>query len=162
MDSPLLVFLAPLSCEARATVWMKEELRQCMDTRTMLAELAGMMGAFQMPFAAKGGYSATTSRLCIKSWTRWYSFISSSILLLMSRRFWRPGSDNLETRMPGIRSRFQNTNNLRVLIRSRRRWGKCITSTKSSRKVWQRLMRPGKWWCSMKISVPTTGEYLKC
>jgi len=35
-------------------VWMDEELRQSMDTRTMLAELAGMMEVFQKPFAAKG------------------------------------------------------------------------------------------------------------
>jgi len=35
-------------------VWTDEELRQTMDTRTMLAELAGMMEVFQKPFAAKG------------------------------------------------------------------------------------------------------------
>jgi len=35
-------------------VWTDEELRQTMDTRTMLAELAGMMDVFQKPFAAKG------------------------------------------------------------------------------------------------------------
>ncbi|GAB1234024.1 sulfotransferase [Ferrigenium sp. UT5] len=35
-------------------VWTDEELRQSMDTRTMLAELAGMMQVFQKPFAAKG------------------------------------------------------------------------------------------------------------
>jgi len=34
-------------------VWTDEELRQSMDTRTMLAELAGMMDVFQKPFAAK-------------------------------------------------------------------------------------------------------------
>lgn len=35
-------------------VWTDEELRQTMDTRTMLAELGGMMEVFQKPFAAKG------------------------------------------------------------------------------------------------------------
>jgi LPS sulfotransferase NodH len=35
-------------------VWTDKELRQSMDTRTMLAELAGMMQVFQKPFAAKG------------------------------------------------------------------------------------------------------------
>lgn len=35
-------------------VWNDEELRHSMDTRTMLAELAGMMQVFQKPFAAKG------------------------------------------------------------------------------------------------------------
>ncbi|GAB1232682.1 hypothetical protein UT4_11480 [Ferrigenium sp. UT4] len=35
-------------------VWTDEELRQSMETRTMLAELAGMMQVFQKPFAAKG------------------------------------------------------------------------------------------------------------
>ena len=34
--------------------WTDEELRQSMDTRTMLAELAGMVEVFQKPFAAKG------------------------------------------------------------------------------------------------------------
>lgn len=34
-------------------VWGDEELKQSMDTRTMLAELAGMMQVFQKPFAAK-------------------------------------------------------------------------------------------------------------
>lgn len=34
-------------------VWTNEELNQSMDTRTMLAELAGMMQVFQKPFAAK-------------------------------------------------------------------------------------------------------------
>jgi hypothetical protein len=34
-------------------VWTDEELRKSMDTRTMLAELAGMMDAYQKPFAAK-------------------------------------------------------------------------------------------------------------
>jgi hypothetical protein len=34
-------------------VWTDEELRQSMDTRTMLAELAGMMDVFQKPLAAK-------------------------------------------------------------------------------------------------------------
>lgn len=35
-------------------VWTDDELRQTMDTRTMVAELAGMMDVFQKPFAAKG------------------------------------------------------------------------------------------------------------
>jgi len=35
-------------------VWTDDALRQGMDTRTMLAELAGMMDVFQKPFAAKG------------------------------------------------------------------------------------------------------------
>lgn len=35
-------------------VWTDEELRQSMDTRTLLAELAGMMQVFQKPFVAKG------------------------------------------------------------------------------------------------------------
>lgn len=35
-------------------VWTDDELRQSMDTRTLLAELAGMMQVFQKPFAAKG------------------------------------------------------------------------------------------------------------
>ncbi len=35
-------------------VWTDDELRQSMDTQTMLAELAGMMDVFQKPFAAKG------------------------------------------------------------------------------------------------------------
>lgn len=35
-------------------VWTDEELEQTMDTRTMLAELAGIMQVFQKPFAAKG------------------------------------------------------------------------------------------------------------
>jgi hypothetical protein len=34
--------------------WSDEELQKSMDTRTMLAELAGMMDVFQKPFAAKG------------------------------------------------------------------------------------------------------------
>lgn len=34
-------------------VWTDEELRETMDTRTMVAELAGMMDVFQKPFAAK-------------------------------------------------------------------------------------------------------------
>lgn len=34
--------------------WTDDELRHGMDTRTMLAELAGMMEVFQKPFAAKG------------------------------------------------------------------------------------------------------------
>ena len=34
-------------------VWTDDELRQSMDTRTLLAELAGMMEVFQKPFAAK-------------------------------------------------------------------------------------------------------------
>lgn len=34
--------------------WMDGELRQSMDTRTMLAELAGVVEVFQKPFAAKG------------------------------------------------------------------------------------------------------------
>lgn len=35
-------------------VWTDDELRQSMDTRTLLAELAGLMQVFQKPFAAKG------------------------------------------------------------------------------------------------------------
>lgn len=35
-------------------VWTDDELRQSMDTRTMLAELAGIMDVFQKPFMAKG------------------------------------------------------------------------------------------------------------
>lgn len=35
-------------------VWTDAELKQSMDTRTMLSELAGMMRVFQKPFAAKG------------------------------------------------------------------------------------------------------------
>lgn len=35
-------------------IWTDEELRQSMDTPTMLAELAGMMQVFQKPFLAKG------------------------------------------------------------------------------------------------------------
>lgn len=35
-------------------VWTDDELRQTMDTRTMQAELAGMLDVFQKPFAAKG------------------------------------------------------------------------------------------------------------
>lgn len=35
-------------------VWSDDELGQGMDTRTMQAELAGMMDVFQKPFAAKG------------------------------------------------------------------------------------------------------------
>lgn len=35
-------------------VWTDDELRQGMDTRTMLAELAGMMEVFRKPFVAKG------------------------------------------------------------------------------------------------------------
>ncbi|MFZ5491985.1 MAG: sulfotransferase [Pseudomonadota bacterium] len=35
-------------------VWTDEELRQSMDTRTMLAEFGGMAAVFQKPFAAKG------------------------------------------------------------------------------------------------------------
>lgn len=35
-------------------VWTNGELKQSMDTRTMLAELAGMMQVFQKPFATKG------------------------------------------------------------------------------------------------------------
>lgn len=35
-------------------VWSDNELKQSMDTRTMLAELAGTMQVFQKPFAAKG------------------------------------------------------------------------------------------------------------
>lgn len=35
-------------------VWTDDELRQSMDTQTMLAELAGMAEVFQKPFAAKG------------------------------------------------------------------------------------------------------------
>ena len=40
--------------EPARDVWTEEELRQTMDTRTMLAKLAGMMDVFQKPFAAKG------------------------------------------------------------------------------------------------------------
>lgn len=35
-------------------IWTDAELQKGMDTRTMLAELAGIMGVFQKPFAAKG------------------------------------------------------------------------------------------------------------
>jgi hypothetical protein len=35
-------------------VWTDDELRNSMDTQTMLAELSGMMDVFQKPFAAKG------------------------------------------------------------------------------------------------------------
>ena len=35
-------------------IWTDEQLRESMDTRTMRAELAGMMGIFQKPFVAKG------------------------------------------------------------------------------------------------------------
>ena len=35
-------------------VWSDEELQQSMDTRTMLAELTGIMDVFQKPLAAKG------------------------------------------------------------------------------------------------------------
>lgn len=35
-------------------VWTDDELKQSMDTRTLLAELAGMMQVFGKPFAAKG------------------------------------------------------------------------------------------------------------
>lgn len=40
--------------EPERDVWTDEELKQSMDTRTMIAELAGMMQVFQKPFAAKG------------------------------------------------------------------------------------------------------------
>lgn len=40
--------------EPARDVWSDEELRNSMDTRTMLAELTGMMDVFQKPFAAKG------------------------------------------------------------------------------------------------------------
>lgn len=40
--------------EPERDVWSDEELRKSMDTRTMLAELTGMMDVFQKPFAAKG------------------------------------------------------------------------------------------------------------
>lgn len=40
--------------ESNRDVWTDNELRQGMDTRTMLAELLGMMEVFQKPFAAKG------------------------------------------------------------------------------------------------------------
>jgi hypothetical protein len=40
--------------DPRRDVWTDDALRQGMDTRTMLAELAGMMDVFQKPFAAKG------------------------------------------------------------------------------------------------------------
>jgi LPS sulfotransferase NodH len=40
--------------EPNRDVWTDDELRQSMKTRTLLAELAGMMQVFQKPFAAKG------------------------------------------------------------------------------------------------------------
>jgi hypothetical protein len=40
--------------EPARDVWADEELGQSMDTRTMRAELAGMMDVFKRPFAAKG------------------------------------------------------------------------------------------------------------
>lgn len=40
--------------DPKRDVWSDDELRQTMDTRTMQAELAGMMNVFQKPFAAKG------------------------------------------------------------------------------------------------------------
>lgn len=40
--------------EPSRDVWTDSELRQSMDTRTMLAELAGIMDVFQKPFMAKG------------------------------------------------------------------------------------------------------------
>lgn len=40
--------------EPERDVWTDEELKQSMDTRSMLAELAGTMQVFQKPFAAKG------------------------------------------------------------------------------------------------------------
>ncbi len=40
--------------EPTRDVWTDDELWQSMDTQTMLAELKGMMGVFQKPFAAKG------------------------------------------------------------------------------------------------------------
>jgi hypothetical protein len=40
--------------DPRRDVWTNEELNQSMDTRTMLAELVGMMRVYQKPFAAKG------------------------------------------------------------------------------------------------------------
>ncbi|HDR51589.1 MAG TPA: sulfotransferase family protein [Mariniphaga anaerophila] len=40
--------------EPKRDVWTDDELRQSMDTTTMLAELAGIMDVFQKPFAAKG------------------------------------------------------------------------------------------------------------
>jgi len=40
--------------ESGRDVWSDNELRHGMDTRTMQAELAGMMDVFQKPFAAKG------------------------------------------------------------------------------------------------------------
>lgn len=39
--------------EPERDVWSDDELRQSMDTRTMLPELAGMIDVFQKPFAAK-------------------------------------------------------------------------------------------------------------
>jgi len=39
--------------ETNRDVWTDEELRQNMDTQTMLAELAGISSVFQKPFAAK-------------------------------------------------------------------------------------------------------------
>lgn len=40
--------------EPARDVWSDEELSQSMDTKTMLAELTGVMDVFQKPFAAKG------------------------------------------------------------------------------------------------------------
>lgn len=40
--------------EPERDVWSDDELRQGMDTKIMLAELAGTMDVFQKPFAAKG------------------------------------------------------------------------------------------------------------
>lgn len=40
--------------EASRDVWSDEELRQSMNTQTMLAELTGIMDVFQKPFLAKG------------------------------------------------------------------------------------------------------------
>lgn len=40
--------------EPARDVWSDDELRQTMDTQAMLAELNGMMGVFEKPFAAKG------------------------------------------------------------------------------------------------------------
>ncbi len=39
--------------EPERDVWTNDELRQSMDTKTMMAELAGMMEIFKRPFAAK-------------------------------------------------------------------------------------------------------------
>jgi hypothetical protein len=40
--------------EPTRDIWSDEELKQSMDTQTLLAELSGIMDVFQKPFAAKG------------------------------------------------------------------------------------------------------------